>query len=65
MRLDHLLSKENIKLKKLESSGRSSGHAALSSFEGITPSIMYTENYTEEMKCIKIIESHDSVNRMV
>ena len=22
-------------------------------------------NYTEEMKCIKIIESHDSVNRMV
>ena len=26
---------------------------------------MHTENYTEEMKCIKIIESHDSVNRMV
>ena len=26
---------------------------------------MYTENYTEEMKCIEIIESHDSVNRMV
>ena len=39
-------------------------NVALSSFEGITPS-MYTENYTEEMKCIKIIESHDSVNRMV
>ena len=26
---------------------------------------MHTENYTEEMKCIEIIESHDSVNRMV
>ena len=41
--------------------------SVLSSFEGIILQKLYTENYTEETKCIKIIVFHyeDSVSRMV